>query len=111
MQLKLVLFEQAAAMELLILLLNNDKLKLSEIVRKLGRSQATIYRAIENLKELELVSDETTGYPVKRFMSLTEKGRRVAEKLVEVEGVLQESPCSMSRGQGLIVERAYGSWS
>jgi DNA-binding MarR family transcriptional regulator len=87
----LLLFEQAAAIDLLMLLVSNsDKLKLSEIVRKLGRPQATIYRAISKLKETGLIYDETTGYPVKRFFSLTEKGRRVAERLAEVESILQE---------------------
>jgi DNA-binding IclR family transcriptional regulator len=108
---KLLLFEQATAMELLMLLSNSDKLKLSEIVRQLARPQATIYRGIAKLKELALINDETTGYPVKRFFSLTERGLRVAEKLAEVESALQEESSSMDRVQGSTAEKAHGSWS
>jgi DNA-binding IclR family transcriptional regulator len=106
MRLRLLLFEQAAAMELLMLLVSSDKLKLSEIVRKLGRPQATIYRGIATLKELELIYDETTGYPVKRFFSLTEKGRRVAEKLANVESILEEGTKLVSRVGPPVGERA-----
>ena len=109
---RLLLFEQATAMELLMLLADSgDKLKLSEIVRKLGRPQATIYRGITKLKELMLIDHETTGFPVKRFFSLTEKGRRVAEKLAEVESVLQEESASTSSVQSSTAERANGGWS
>lgn len=93
-------------MELLMLLVNSDKLKLSEIVHKLGRPQATIYRGIAALRELALIHDETTGYPVKRFFSLTEKGRRVAEKLADVESILGEGSSLMSRVRPPVGEHA-----
>ena len=90
----------------LLMLLNSDRLKISEIVRRLGRPQATIYRAIGKLKELALIYDETTGYPVKRFFSLTEKGRRVAEKLADVENILQLGSSAISRIHPSVGERA-----
>lgn len=98
-------------MELLLLLLKGDRLKLSEIVRRLGRPQATIYRGIAKLKELALIYDETTDYPVKRLFTLTEKGHRVAEKLADVESILQEGSNSISRVQLPIAENASGSES
>jgi DNA-binding MarR family transcriptional regulator len=106
MPLHLLLFEQAAAMELLLVLVGHDRLKLSEIIRKVDRPQATIYRAIPKLRELGLIYDVTTDYPVKRLLALTEKGRRIAEKLADVESILREEPNSLSRVQPPITERA-----
>lgn len=103
---RLLVFEQATAIELLLLLSASYKLNLSEAVRKLGRPQATIYRAIEKLGELGLIDDETTDYPKKRMLTLTEKGRRVAEKLACVESILQEEPNSTSQVQPSIAEPA-----
>lgn len=62
---------------------------MTELVRKIASPQTTVYRAVPKLKELGLINDKLTPYPVKRIFSLTEKGRKVAEKLAEVESILQ----------------------
>ena len=50
-----------------------------------GLHYRTIYTAIEVLKEVGFVRERyDAGPPVRRFISLTEKGRRAAEYAVEI---------------------------
>jgi len=51
----------------------------------------TIYHAIKKLSEAGLVSDEYEEcFPRRHFISLTEKSRRVAELLAQIEATLEE---------------------
>ena len=50
-----------------------------------GLHYRTIYTAIEVLKEAEFVKERyDEGPPVRRFISLTEKGREAAKYAVEI---------------------------
>jgi predicted transcriptional regulator len=83
--------EQDGILELLLILLKNGKLSKAEVVSALGRSSTTAYRCLAMLKKLDLITElEPTSFPYRKDVSLTEKGRRVAELLVQVEKILTE---------------------
>jgi DNA-binding PadR family transcriptional regulator len=96
--------EQVAAIQILILLLEGP-LKMTEIISRLEGSNRTPYTAIPRLKELGLVSDEVTPYPVKRIFTLTEKGRQVAGKLAEIENILSQPSVE---AKGKVTDRSSG---
>ena len=84
--------EQTGAIQLLFYLKKKKKAKIGEMVREnVGIvSQSAIYRAIPVLKKLKLIKEETLTNPPRRIFSLTEKGKRVLEKLREIEEILRE---------------------
>ena len=49
------------------------------------------YKALEKCKELELVKSriDNTSYPARNMISLTPKGKKVAELLKKIEEVLE----------------------
>lgn len=63
---------------------------ITEITRKLDISSTSmIYPAIDELLKLNIIEDETIkkrGF--RRFLTLTEKGEKVLEKLKEIESLL-----------------------
>jgi len=49
-----------------------------------------MHRVIE-LEKLDLIAEEVSDFPpLTKTVSLTEKGRRVAEKVAEIEEILRE---------------------
>lgn len=61
----------------------------SEAIRKVGASQQAVYNALRKLKDAGLIQEELEQeFPRRRLISLTEKGRKVDEKLEEIEEVL-----------------------
>jgi DNA-binding PadR family transcriptional regulator len=83
--------EQTTAIQILFYLLGNREAKMTELMHELRSSQHPIYAALNVLRELGLINEEVVPYPLKRIFTLTEKGRRVAEKLRDVEGILSEA--------------------
>ncbi|MCX7914575.1 MAG: MarR family winged helix-turn-helix transcriptional regulator, partial [Thermodesulfovibrionales bacterium] len=79
------------AQEILIVLNRNIKHEctMSDIV-SIGRmNRQTVYNNLRILLNLGLVVEKREeGFPPRRLISLTEKGRKVAEKLEEIERVL-----------------------
>jgi DNA-binding PadR family transcriptional regulator len=83
--------EQAGAFELLVILLQHGTLAKAEIVNALRRSSTTAYNALKLLKKTELIVEvEAQSFPYRKDVSLTEKGRRAATSLVELERILSE---------------------
>jgi len=81
--------EQTSAIRILVFLLTHEKVSRSEIINGIKASHVAIYNAIRKLKEAGLVVEETErDFPFRVFVMLTEKGRRVAEHLAEVEKIL-----------------------
>lgn len=80
--------EQVGAIQILLFLLEKP-LKMTELTELFQGSNTTIYRAVPKLRNLGLIEDKVTSYPVKRIFNLTEKGRKVAEKLREIEKLLE----------------------
>ena len=56
-------------------------------------SSTTLYRTIEALKNLKIVKSEidSSTYPKRSVISLTQKGKLVAKKLKEIEDILKEN--------------------
>ena len=83
--------EQTAAIRMLLFLARQKKASIMELARNLDASNVAIYNAIKKLSEAGLVNDEYEDhFPRRRLISLTEKGRRVAELLAQIEAVLEE---------------------
>ena len=77
--------------EILILLLREEKLSLSDINYKLKTGAATVSKRVSELKEAKLITEKRyTDFTRKREFTLTEKGRKVAALLLEIKKVLEE---------------------
>lgn len=86
MQRKIIVDEAGV---LLITLLKHGRLSLNELREKSDLSNQTVYNNARRLKEMNLIQEELEeSFPRRRFISLTEKGRKVAEKLEEIERIL-----------------------
>jgi len=65
------------------------KLKASHINRA-KINQTAAYNSIEKLKNLGLIAESRdSSFPYARRFSLTDKGKRIALKLKEIESILQ----------------------
>ncbi len=80
-------------------LLENEKLDVLELKEITDRGQATIYRHTKQLREMDLVDvtkdfppEATSTYSRRRtFLSLTEEGKEVAEKLYEINEIINHN--------------------
>ncbi|MEM2079418.1 MAG: helix-turn-helix transcriptional regulator [Nitrososphaerota archaeon] len=85
----LELLEQTSACRVLVYLSKNDKCTVSDILNKGDFSQTSLYNALRKLKDAGLIQEELEKeFPRRRLISLTDKGRKVAEKLEEIEQIL-----------------------
>ncbi|MCX8181648.1 MAG: helix-turn-helix transcriptional regulator [Candidatus Methanomethyliaceae archaeon] len=85
----LELLEQTSACRVLVYLSRNNKSAVSDILNKGDFSQTSLYNALRKLKDAGLIQEELENeFPRRRLISLTEKGRKVAEKLEEIEGAI-----------------------
>ena len=75
-------------LKLLIHLIKTGSMKVSD-ARSLGMGYGTFYRALYTLKDLQLIEEDITK-GVERRIRLSEKGRKVAEKLLEIDRILVE---------------------
>jgi len=85
--------EQSGSLEILTYLLKKSEAKLTDIlahVRSFGIGQSAMYSVLKLLKENQMIDEEITDYPKLRLIRLTEKGRRVAEKILEIKKILEE---------------------
>ena len=62
-----------------------------KIEDNLGLYYGAVYRSVERLKELRLVKQEISSStkPPSNIIKLTERGKLVAQKLKEIEGILK----------------------
>lgn len=82
--------EQTTLVQILMYLEEHKEAKMTELMKELKSSQHPIYTALRILKELKLIEEEITSYPLRRLFTLTDRGVRVAGKLAEVEAILTE---------------------
>ena len=83
--------ESRATLRILVTLLITGPLSFSELANKVGSSNVTIYNALKRLKKVDLIAEEREeDFPRRRLISLTEKGRKIAKLLVEIEKILSE---------------------
>jgi len=80
-------------MEILLYLRKHSKASRSDLRDNIGVVLTTLYKtSLPTLKEVGLIHEETTKkFPYTVYIELTEKGKKIAEKLVEIETVLKES--------------------
>jgi len=89
MQRKIIIDEAGV---LMITLLKYGRLSLLELREKSDLSNQTVYNNVKRLLEMGLIQEELEQeFPRRRLISLTEKGKRVAEKLEEIEGELSKN--------------------
>jgi DNA-binding PadR family transcriptional regulator len=79
-------FKQTGLVEILVLLLEED-LKISDILENVP--QLSAYRSLAILEKLALI-DVRRGEYNKKYYCLTQKGKKVALLLQEIEKILQE---------------------
>lgn len=84
--------EKAKITEILITLSTSEKMYFSELAKKLNMgAYANLNLRLSELKALGLVDEETENkFGGRRYIWLTEKGKKIAEKLIEIEKILEE---------------------
>lgn len=84
--------QKSGVMEILLYLKKNSKASRSDLRDNIDVVLTTLYKtSLPTLKEACLIHEETTKkFPYSVYIGLTEKGRRIAEKLVEIEAILEE---------------------
>jgi len=87
-----ILEGQTGNLRVLIYLSNVDETNFQSIVDGLPLTGRSLYSVIDILKELELIKTRTDRFSdsTGNMISLTEKGRKVAEYLKKIEEVLEE---------------------
>jgi len=81
--------EQTSLPRILVYLLEKGRASRTELKRDITASQQAIYRAIPLLQRNGLIKEiQSDGFPYKIEIELTQKGRLVAEHLVEIERLL-----------------------
>jgi predicted transcriptional regulator len=82
--------QQKTALEMLRILLEEGELDWSELLKSLPTSQHPAYKARHILLKARLIEIFSKEKKNEIFFRLTDRGRRVAENLVEVEKILSE---------------------
>ncbi|MCW4018016.1 MAG: hypothetical protein NWF00_04970 [Candidatus Bathyarchaeota archaeon] len=78
--------ENAAVLQILLFLHEKGKNKVTDI--DVTASTPTIYKALNTLARLELI-DEERKPPFTRYIQLTGDGKKIAEKIAEIQAVLK----------------------
>jgi len=84
--------EQKGILRVLILLKNKGEINYYSIIKESDLYDRVLRLSLEKLKELRLIESrlDNSTYPPPNMISLTDRGRKVAEKLKEIEEVLVE---------------------
>jgi DNA-binding HxlR family transcriptional regulator len=83
---------QKGILRLLVYLYEKGETNYYSIIKESDIYDRVLRLSVEKLKELKLVESKINNstYPPRNMISLTPKGRKVAEKLKEIEEVLSE---------------------
>lgn len=86
------ILSQSHVINLLIVLLEKDRMYYSELTKKMDVGNFTaVNLRISKLKAMGLVDESIEDkFGGKRYIWLTHKGKKVAEKLIEIEKILKE---------------------
>lgn len=86
-----VLEKQSGLIRLLIYLSEKSPINVQSIIDDSDIYPNIMYASIRKAKEIALIEDkvDNSKYPPRTMLSLTEKGRRVAQKLKEIEEILK----------------------
>lgn len=82
--------KQSGILRLLVFLMEHGEYLLSDIWDEAGISINQGYKALEKARDLGLISTKTDNskYPPRNLISLTQKGKKIATKLKEIEEAL-----------------------
>ncbi len=83
---------QAGILQTILFLEKVGEVNFQKIVGDAGITGRSLYGSLEKLGKLGLIKQRTdsTSYPPKNMITLTEKGKKIAIKLKEVEIVLRD---------------------
>ena len=86
---KLKVLDERPSLRILAALLERDKniSTLDDEIEGVGFN--TINKTVEMLKELDLVIEKESPYRIREF-TLTSKGRKAAEKVLELKKIIEE---------------------
>jgi len=86
------IFEKSQTIGILISLYKyGDKMYLTQLFDKLGHKGSLVMGRLNELHNLGLINDEVEEkFGGRRYIWLTEKGKKVAERLVEIERIMGE---------------------
>jgi len=83
---KMESLEQTGSIRIMLFLNKKGAVTLTDIKGGVNCSLSAIYNALRKLRDAGLIQEELEEtFPRRRLISLTEKGRKVAEKLEEIE--------------------------
>ncbi|BAB66375.1 hypothetical protein STK_13175 [Sulfurisphaera tokodaii str. 7] len=71
----------------------NEKVTFRKLIELTKSSTSPVKNAIDSLEEKGLVEEieETESFPKRRYIKLTEKGKKVAEKLKELYTLIEST--------------------
>ena len=83
--------EGKATLRVLLYLHKQGETKLTTIIRDMTIGQKAVYTALNTLRELSLIREETSrDFPFTRKFKLTPKGEKIAEQIAQVENLLRD---------------------
>ncbi len=86
---KLDFLEQTTAPRIIVYLKEKEKASISEIFKSVQGSQSAKYSALKLLNENKIIEQSPPQRRTRRIeISLTEKGKKVAEHLIAIEQIL-----------------------
>jgi len=84
--------EHTRTLRFLVFLYQKGSLPISHIRWQIKGGQRTIYGIIHRLKEMDLIKEELEEeFPWRRVIKLTDKGVSVAEKLEEIQALMEKT--------------------
>jgi len=79
--------ERRYILQILLFLYDREKAIYSEIVNNIPGSEPTKHKALRQLVDMQLLKEERK-HP-RRYLTLTPKGKKIAEKLKEIQKILE----------------------
>jgi len=86
-----VLEKQSGFLRLLVYLLENGEKQITDIINNAEIPVHQLYASIEKGKELGLINTriDNSIYPARNLVYLTERGRKIAEKIKEIIEIIK----------------------
>ncbi len=82
--------ETGGALRVLLILYKEDSISRTKLIGNAAMGKQAVYTALRVLQQLGLVEEERRkGFPNTVLTSLTERGRKVAKRVGEIEGILR----------------------
>jgi len=84
--------KQSGLIRLLIYLVDHEPINVQSVIENTDIYPNIMYASLQKAKKLSLISTkyDRSTYPPRKMISLTDKGRKVAEKLKEIEKLIEE---------------------